>query len=130
MRGKTFDYIFFSEYINDCLNVKITEQKYLLLKLEEEINDIEKQIIELSNLKEKRSKLLQIKEFISKTKKEQHYSKLHSIEEALSILKNKKVNNTKTFKQLLNWNVIKLIDGKVFESDYFIDFNNYIKHAE
>jgi hypothetical protein len=43
---------------------------------------------------------------------------------------NKKVNNTKTFKQLLNWNVIKLIDGKVFESDYFIDFNNYIKHAE
>lgn len=130
MRGKTFDYIFFSEYIDDCLNHKITEQTDLLFKLEKEIKDVEQKIIELSLLKEKRSKLLQIKEFISKPKKEQHYSKLHSIEEALSILKNKKVNNTKTFKQLLNWDVIKLIDDKVFESNYFIDFNNYIKYAK
>lgn len=130
MRGKTFDYVFFSEYISNCLNNKITEQQDLLDKLEQEINDVEKQILELSKLKEKRSKLLQIKEFISKSKKEQHYCKLHSIDEAFSILKNKKVNNTKTFKQLLNWNVIKLIDDKVFESDYFVDFNNYIKHAK
>lgn len=57
MKGKKIDNDFVSQFITNCVSDGISNIKDILIKAEEELNEVDLQIQNINNLKEKRIKL-------------------------------------------------------------------------